>query len=69
VEYLTTVRCPVCGEIFDEITHPRPEISAFGVAMLSGTERSRHLDASPKCYEDDRWIQGWTLETKPKEDD
>lgn len=65
-EYLTIVRCPVCGAVFDEITHPASEPDALMVCLLAQPERLKHRAASPKCQEDDRWIQGWTLETKPK---
>lgn len=65
MNYKTIARCPVCRTVFDEITHPGPEMSGMGGALLLGPERRKHALVSPSCTADPRWIKGWDTETKP----
>ena len=63
-QYLTTVTCPVCGAIFDEIHHPTPEPHWQSIAMLANDGRKMHRDQSPQCERDQRWVMGWKTNTR-----
>lgn len=61
--YETTVTCPVCGAVFDIISHEEPKPHAQAVAMLAQPERLNHGDKSPECMAHKDWIKGWNTIT------
>ncbi len=65
MKYVTTARCPVCRDIFDEVHHDDPELNGIAGAMLLQPERRKHAKASPQCTEHPNWIRGWDTETRP----
>lgn len=59
--YTTLAKCPVCGEVFDRLSHPDPEPNDQMVSMLVSEHRREHAKESPSCVENRRWLHGWDL--------
>lgn len=66
-EYVTYLKCPVCGAVMDEIRHSTPTLSGMSAGLLGGDGRREHKRKSPSCSEHDRWSLGWTTETVKRE--
>ena len=63
VEYLTTLWCPVCRTVIEEITHPEEKLAGMASAMLGSGGRSLHAEKSPQCVGRPGWERGWDSRT------
>jgi hypothetical protein len=60
--HTTNLRCPVCNEVMDVITHNTEELSDMGAAMIGGDGRREHRRKSPQCADQLPWLDGWVEE-------
>lgn len=65
--YKHTARCPVCGEILDEITSPHKTLDGMATAMLLNEPRQEHGVKSAGCTEHPDWIKGWEIDDAVEE--
>lgn len=68
MKYKTIVTCPVCGEVFDEITHIDKDPGIL-IAMLVGNTRVKHREQHPECEKHTDWVKGWNLATTKESKD
>ena len=61
-EYIHVARCPACGVVLDELRTPTPELPGIAEAMLLGSSRQAHGEASPSCAQSDAWVIGWIID-------
>ncbi len=65
MSYKSRLNCPVCGEMMDEITHPDEKPDGFGTALVASDCRREHLEKSPACQDDVKWVMGWDIVPVP----
>lgn len=63
MKYKTTLRCPTCNAVLDEIKHDQPELSGMAESMLGQDARTEHASNNPSCVNATTWLNGWESET------